>query len=65
MIVEKKEVEKIINEEMPDFKCLFLRDSQENLICHYDAYAEEGDVEQLKAILVRLKVECKLERMPF
>lgn len=62
-LTKKKPLHEIINDKLPQLKVSILKMDDE--VLYYDAYAEEGDVEELKQLLKDLKVEIKIERRVF
>lgn len=60
----KKDINQIVNEEIPGIRVTFLQ-GKDGLICHYDADASEEVVQQMVALMERLNIKCTFERMPF
>lgn len=61
----KKDISTIVAEELPGFRCTLFTDGNGDLVCHYDADASEEVVQQVVALMERLKIKCTFERMPF
>jgi len=61
----KKDISQIFSEELPGIRVTFLKDKDDNLVCHYDVDAAEEVVQQMVALMERLKIKCTFERMPF
>lgn len=62
-MTKKKPLHEIVNDRFPSLKASVVKLDDE--VLYYDAYADETEVEQLKAFLEELKVNIKIERRVF
>lgn len=61
----KKELVEILKEKFPGKRFGVDRNEQDQIEIYYDAYLSEDEVEQMKDLLAKHKIEARLERMVF